>query len=243
MVNKLTLEIDERYSGYAACNVGINGSDPFGHPCKSDTYCCLCHVNGSMKEDAPCNATLGYENVYEQFGQWITPGGCKPSKYQPHPRPSDCYAAAAFTKLNEVNHGSWYSSLDLGYCGAPGSACTWRVVSVDKIVQRSCHATVFGAAVQKNGDPGCLLGCGSQATNVSSPCYVDCFYKAALGPESGTVGGAIAGMSLDELQAAWRLPFSLESEGGCPAQPEWSPWFERRPAAPVGATNEPVAHD
>ena len=24
MVNKLTLEIDERYSGYAACNVGIN---------------------------------------------------------------------------------------------------------------------------------------------------------------------------------------------------------------------------
>jgi hypothetical protein len=243
MVNKLTLEIDERYSGYAACNVGINGSDPFGHPCKSDTYCCFCHVNGSMKEDAPCNATLGYENVYEQFGQWITPGGCKPSPFQPHPRPSDCYAAAAFTKLNEVNHGSWYSSLDLGYCGSPGSACTWRVVSVDKIVQRSCHATVFGAAVQKNGDPGCLLGCGSQATNVSSPCYVDCFYKAALGPESGTVGGAIAGMSLDELQAAWRLPFSPESEGGCPAQPEWSPWFERRPAAPVGATNEPVAHD
>lgn len=35
-----------------------------------------------------------------------------------------------------------------GLCGGPGAtACTWRVVSVDKIVQRSCHVRVFGAQV------------------------------------------------------------------------------------------------
>merc|ERR1719183_2323042 len=36
MVNKLTLEVDSRFSGYAPCNVGINGSDPFHNPCKTD---------------------------------------------------------------------------------------------------------------------------------------------------------------------------------------------------------------
>ena len=39
MVNKLTLEVDSRFSGYAACNVGVDNKDPFGGYCKSGTYC------------------------------------------------------------------------------------------------------------------------------------------------------------------------------------------------------------
>ena len=45
-VNKLTLEVDERFSQYAMCNVGVNDSDPFGGSCPTDTYCCDC-FNGS----------------------------------------------------------------------------------------------------------------------------------------------------------------------------------------------------
>ena len=36
--------------------------------------------------------------------------------------------------------------------GKAGSACTWRVVAVDKIVARECHAKVFGEVVQASGD-------------------------------------------------------------------------------------------
>ena len=232
MVNKLTLEVDSRFSGYGACNVGINGSDPFGNPCATGTYCCSCHANTSdfPPKPAPCNATPGYENVYEQFSKYIGTGGCKVSPYKPHPKPADCYTMNTFTKLNAQDHGSWYSTLDKGYCDAPGGECTWRVVAVDKIVKRECHVQVFGTEVLKAGDPKCLDGCGDQRANTSSPCWVDCFYKAALGPDADKVGGAVAGLSLDELKAAWTKPFLPEADGGCPPQEEWAPWFaEKKP--------------
>merc|ERR1719183_557479 len=54
-VNKLTLEVDSRFSAYAACNVGVNGSDPFGHPCKTDTYCCSCSGSGWPPKPVQCN--------------------------------------------------------------------------------------------------------------------------------------------------------------------------------------------
>jgi hypothetical protein len=98
-------------------------------------------------------------------------------------------------------------------------------VSVDKIVRRSCHARVFGALVQAHGKPACLEACGSQKANVSSPCWVDCFFKAALGPDSYRPGGAVTGISLDALKAAWLKPFEPEAAGGCPAQQELAPWF------------------
>ena len=72
-------------------------------------------------------------------------------------------------------------------------------------------------------------GCGADKTNTSSPCWVDCFYKAALGPEAGRPGGAVAGMPMQQLVAAWQKPFLPEAEGGCPAQPAASPWFEAKP--------------
>lgn len=138
MVNKLTLEVDSRFSGYAMCNVGLNGTDPFNHTCPTDTYCCFCNVN---REVVPCNATLGFENIYNSFSQYG--GGCKPSRWQPHPTSADCYSGNIITKLSDQQPGFWYSSLASSYCGdGPSSeyissGCTWRVVSVDKIVQVS----------------------------------------------------------------------------------------------------------
>ena len=232
MVNKVTLEVDKRLSGYGACNVGINGSDPFGKPCATDTYCCDCNDGGSHwpPEPAPCNTTLGVENVHEVFSRFIGTGGCKRSIFKPFPKPADCYTSNAFSKLNAQEHGNWYSSLATGYCGDKGSACTWRVVRVDKIVKRTCHTRVFGDVVQAAGEPACLEACGSQKTNVTSPCWVDCFYKAALGPDSYKPGGAVAGLTLDALKAAWLKPFEPEAEGGCPSEPEALPWFAHKEA-------------
>lgn len=133
----------------------------------------------------------------------------------------DCYRDNVFAKLSATTHGSWYSTLATGHCDGNGaSACTWRVVSVDKIVQRSCHVRVFGAAVAATA-PSCFKGCGNQSTNTSSPCWVDCFYRAALGPEAGTPGGKLGGMPTDALVAAWAKPFLPEAQGGCPAQEAW----------------------
>ena len=42
MVNKVTLEVDSRFSGYAACNVCDGGHDPFGGSCVEGTYVCDC---------------------------------------------------------------------------------------------------------------------------------------------------------------------------------------------------------
>jgi hypothetical protein len=55
-------------------------------------------------------------------------------------------------------------------------------------------------------------------------------YKAALGPEAYKPGGHVAGLSVEQLQAAWLKPFLPEADGGCPTQPEHAPWFATRSA-------------
>ena len=74
MVNKLVLEVDGRWSGYAACNVGVNGSDPFGGACPTGTYCCDCATDHFPPKKVACNLTVGYENVFEKFGQFMVSG-------------------------------------------------------------------------------------------------------------------------------------------------------------------------
>jgi hypothetical protein len=37
VVNKLVLTVDTRFSTYALCNIGINGSDDHGLPCATGT--------------------------------------------------------------------------------------------------------------------------------------------------------------------------------------------------------------
>jgi len=236
VVNKLILEVDSRFSHYALCNVGINNKNTLGG-CKSDTYCCGC-IDSRTKKSIPCNKTIGYENLLDTAGKYYTEG-CKAYSFEPYPTAIDCYTYNVLSKLTPTNPGSWYSSLKEGYCGAPGAGddCTWRVASVDKIVTRACHSRVFGNMVQGSAPPACLDNCGAQRANTTSTCWIDCFYKAALGPDSGKVGGAVAGLSSEALVVAWQKPFLLEAEGGCPAQQEALPWFQEEPwfAAPAEA--------
>ena len=194
VVNKLTLEVDDRYSGYASarpmhsnapalhscaqggndahlslcteCNIGINGTDQRGHACKSGSYCCFCEDSSGHKEQ-PCNQTLGREDLTGHFSHHLKCLWFLPSY--------TCYEEAVFHKISTSQHSAfWYSSLASGYCDAPGSSgpCTWRVVAVDKIVSRKCHTEVFGAVVQATQPSSCLDACGTQKTNTSSPCWV-----------------------------------------------------------------------
>lgn len=223
VVNKLVLEVDNRYSDYAMCNIGVNGTDGHKHKCTDGTYCCFCH-KGFWPEQ--CKATLGRENLVDHFGG----GGGHHHGFQCREgQPSYyCYMAAVFSKLNtSTTPAFWYSSLKSGYCDGASGECTWRVVSVDKIVSRDCHSKVFGDIVQATQPAAaCLDGCGAQATNTSSPCWSDCFYQAAMGPTSGVPGGKVGGMTLSDLTAAWEKPFAPEAEGGCPALAPMTPWFE-----------------
>lgn len=224
MVNKLTLEVDSRFSGYAACNVCLNGTDKFsGKPCETGTYFCDCYSHGFPPKAETCNSTVGYQELLETFGHYGS--SCKRSLFNPHPTKGDCYTKHVIKKLSAANPGQWYSTLEKGYCGSNATGdCTWRVVSVNKIVKRDCHVQVFGAAVAATA-PGCFENCGDQKANTSSPCWVDCFYQAALGPDSGKPGGVVAGMSTDALAAAWQKPFLSVEQGGCASQQEMSPLF------------------
>ena len=73
VVNKLTLTVSGGFSGYAMCNVGRNGTDGLGHPCKDDTYCCFCPDESQYHfppRGLPCNATVGMSNIRERFGRY-----------------------------------------------------------------------------------------------------------------------------------------------------------------------------
>lgn len=222
-VNKLTLEVDSRFSGYAKCNRCVNGKDGYGHTCPTDSYFCFCSTGGFPGHEVPCNETNGRENLVDTFGNHSR--GCTWLS-----KKSDCYESAVFSKLaGSTTPAYWYSHLASGYCDMPGhtgDTCTWRAVSVDKVVSRTCHSKVFGDAVHATQPPACLDSCGSQKTNSSSPCWVDCFYKAAVGPDSGKHGGKIGGMSFADLTAAWEKSFLPEEQGGCPALTPQPGWFE-----------------
>lgn len=216
VVNKLHIQAIGPPSGYGLCNVGLdNNTDPYGWPCPRGRYCCVCG-NPFAGDFRPCNATVGRQAVKPHM-HWPPESLCNASAPE-----WMCWQTKLTQKLADASPGYWYSTLDSGYCphhpGAPAN-CTWRVVSVDKVVNKTCHAASFFDAVEAY-DRACFAGCG-RARNVSSPCWTRCFYRTALGPEAGRAGGAVAGVPMEALVAAWTAPFWSEdpAQGGCPALP------------------------
>ena len=220
VINKIVLSVDG-FSGYAMCNIGANGTDPFGLPCESGTYCCRCpdesgHHHYPPKW-APCNATVGRQDIHSHFGNqshgWHK---CK--------KDYDCWTDHAAQKLTDAEPGMWYSPLSYGACEThPGSAtnCTWSLKSVEKIVSKKCHDDSFFGQIQAAA-PTCFDDeCGGGAANATDPCWIRCFYRAVLGPDADKPDGKVAGLPLDQLLGFWRKPFESDeaSEGGCPALP------------------------
>jgi len=216
-VNKLTLSVTGGYSGYAMCNIGRNGTDGFGHPCKDGEYCCFCpeETHNWPPQSTPCNATVGLSNLYERHN-----GGDSRPCFKDY----ECYAQRAAQILTEETPGYWYSPLSYGACSlhsSPTANCTWRVKSIEKIVSKQCHANSFFGAVQAAA-PTCFASCTSPHVNASDPCWVRCYYQAVLGPDAGKPLGRVGGgLPLGEVLTYWKRPFESDdaTRGGCPGLP------------------------
>ena len=87
-----------------------------------------------------------------------------------------------------------------------------------QVVDKKCHNKLLWGSVAAQDKTGCFTGCGG-LLNTTDPCNIRCFFETVLGPDAGKAGGAVTGMPLPDLIAAWDLPFSPESAGGCPALP------------------------
>merc|ERR1719401_946561 len=173
VVNKLTLEVNSTFSGYAMCNIGSKeGNDPLGRPCPPGEYCCYCSDPAAQHfppPTVPCNATVGSADLYSHFGR-MPHGPCF--------KDYECWANHAAGKLTAEHPGRWYSPLALGECAThpAGSAnCTWRVKSIDKIVNSTCHSDSFFSAVQRAA-PGAFSKCSTAKPNATDPCWVRGFY-------------------------------------------------------------------
>mmetsp|Transcript_63364 Transcript_63364/g.147609 ORF Transcript_63364/g.147609 Transcript_63364/m.147609 type:complete len:321 (+) Transcript_63364:58-1020(+) len=216
VVNKLHISVRRAWSGYAYCNVGLkNNSGPFGDECPHNKYCCVCGIP-YLKKIKPCHAKVGKKNVKLEL-EWPPAGSCNATAPE-----WLCWQSKLTDKLSYRDPGYWYSTLDYGYCPHhPGRSqnCTWQVTSVDKIVNKTCHSSSFIGAVETYNRT-CFEGCGP-VRNVSSPCWVRCFYTAVLGPDAGKPGGKVAGIPLDSLVQAWTAPFQSDdpARGGCPELP------------------------
>jgi hypothetical protein len=85
--------------------------------------------------------------------------------------------------------GSWYSTQQGGQCGVD-KGCSWRVVEVVKTVNASCvDSNIFSAVRARN--ERCFQGCGADAYDISSDCWITCFCK----PTQTRFCGEPAGLS------------------------------------------------
>jgi hypothetical protein len=202
------------------CNIGVNGTDGHGNQCADGTYCCFCSAPGGGRHSRPipCNATVGLENVLENFASG-SHSSCTSASHD-----YDCFRTNAAKKFTNSTPGWWYSSLKQGYCGDhPGSGsapnCTWKVQKVEKRVTQACRNDVFFGAVE-DVDKTCFETCPKGpglGRNTTDACWIRCFYKAVLGPGGAKPinGSDTAGIPLDSLVQMWAKAFEDESAGGC----------------------------
>jgi len=258
VINQVTLDVDSHYSGYAMCNIGSeNGTDPFGRPCTPGEYCCYCnptHHQPHSFSPVPCNSTVGRQVLDQKWGM----GG---NYTKPCFTEYDCWAQRSGEKLLSDEHpGLWYSPLSYGDCSThpfSSSNCTWRVRSVDKVVNSTCHTASFFNAVRAAA-PEAFANC-SASVNTTDPCWLRGFYVAVMGPEAGVpctvkripfwpfytyncTGYVIGGLPVDELLAYWQAPFESEdpARGGCPGLPIPADAAERA-TAQLGGGSVPLS--
>ncbi len=119
-----------------------------------------------------------------------------------------------------------YSPLDIGCADPvhPSDNCTWRVVSVDAVINRTCHNDQFFAAVAAFNQ-SCFDACPlppAGTVNSSDFCHVQCFYTTALGANASIPNATVSfnsGVPTPQLVDAWLSGFRSEDEGGCPRIP------------------------
>lgn len=215
VINQLVLEVDNRqYGEYGRCNICVNGSDHHGNNnCTDGLYICSC---GEFNAPKPCGSWVGKTNLTDMYA------GRSCSSSAPN---YDCW------KDHVVNRtgGFWYSTTESGWCDRKGfnpatDKCSWRVAHAVKRINKTCSDDMIYSAVEKHDKTDCFSKCAAGAgpkRNVSDPCWIECFYDAALGPGSAlsTWDDTDGGIPRSALEQIWKQPFASEQDGGCPSLP------------------------
>jgi hypothetical protein len=164
-----------------------------------------------MHDDCACSAAFE-----EAVGVWPCVF-CKPTDGPPH---NDTKLWRQINRMCQTLDGSWYSTRKAGEC-PPGKlpgygGCFWREVELKRNVNASCVRTNFLSGLAAH-DGECFAGCGADAHNTSSVCWVNCLLAAIDGdPQRGT-----ARMTRSEMLAPFASAFASDdpSKGGCPEVP------------------------
>ena len=222
VISKLVVEVDSRFGEYGMCNICVNGTDPLSRlPCATGEYICACPKYDRFRRrpvfEVCEGPAVGRENISQTFGRY---GDCTWDKYVEEPW--GCWSGNVWKKTG----GEWYSTFKGARCGDGDGACTWRVAEVVKVVNKTCSDDSVFSNIEAHDAIGCFDGCGGKgaARNVSSACWVGCFYRTILGADGMMPTGAdfaTTGVSLDDLVEAWDAPFNSDdaAKGGCPAIP------------------------
>jgi len=212
VISKLLVEADARWGEYGMCNVcGADGRDPFSHMrCTPNEYFCTCRNKiGYGLEPCPDSVTskVGRENITETFSEYQQ---CTWDQFMK--TPWQCWSSSVFRKTG----GMWYSTFE------EGEGTAWKVLEVQKVVNKSCSDDVIYSAIEAYDDVSCFDACSRQR-NTSSACWVGCFYRTVLGADGMLPSGFDnpGGMPYEALADAWDRPFASDApaRGGCPAVP------------------------
>jgi len=111
--------------------------------------------------------------------------------------------------------GFWYSTQRDGNCDEDAASdCQWRVLRTAKTVNATCansklHAPVIAA------NETCFNGCGDDQYDITSDCWISCFYTTLFGGE----------IVAHQLADPWLKAFSSDdpADGGCPNVPPYVP--------------------
>ena len=192
------LEIDTQTGKYALCNPLT--SDPTGKTWDCQPNEAEFGAGGIIDVGVGCRGTSSCDKY--QFLKW---------------------RLAAAQTLG----GNWYSSQPYGDCDnalTANSSCYWRVVETLKIKNASCVNDKVTSLIEEAGEP-CFHGCASAAgggkKNVTSDCYITCFFNTFLG--NGTTAGP--GVAVAQIMNTYNTAFASEEvdKGGCPLLPPYTP--------------------
>jgi hypothetical protein len=124
------------------------------------------------------------------------------------------WAANTLQLLTRADKCFWYSTL------ATGEGTAWKQHGVVKRISKNCSDEVHYGNVERRGSKcfartqvagvPCAVGTGNR--DLTSECWIDCYYATILGPNSNSSYDRAGGMAAKDLENGWDEAFQK-----CPA--------------------------
>jgi len=147
------------------------------------------------------NQSCGEDDLYRYCpSPW---NNCNPEL--PPVVPWGCWAG----NIPRKTGGYWYSTL------AEGEGSSWKVHGL-RTINETCLKHSIITSVEQHDTNGCFTGCGA-VRNVSSSCWIGCFFDTLLGPEAKeSTEKPLGGMAVADIERSWTDAFRPRAQGGCP---------------------------